>query len=235
MWFFFTNEILSDICYHYAFLNFLNAETLPFFFFLSLNWCHFSEILACKVLDDLCSFGSIYVATCSSGSLQKKHWIPSVELAVKGLLNCPFCLPSTLFHLTGFFSSTLFWINTLCCWTLRSFSKMSINLIYKVLSSYDYLHIVKSHLVTLLVPSYWYILSIPYNFSSMPCSDVSFGNSVILLIIWLSASTGSGSLSFQNWLILLIPAIFFFRSNLEFLYAALSNLPILHQFLVTEG
>ena len=41
------------------------------------------------------------VATYSSDLEQKKHLISSVELAVKWLLNRPFCLPSTLFHLVG--------------------------------------------------------------------------------------------------------------------------------------
>ena len=162
-----------------------------------------------------------FVATCFSDSLQKKHSFSPIELTKKWMLNQPFYFPSTFFLCSWYFLLHFVEINTFCCWTLRSFSKKSISLVHKVSSSYD-----SPHLVTLLLPRHWYILSIPlllYNFDSIPCSDAILSKSFIVLVIQLSASANlSRSLIFQSWPILLISVIFFFRSNLGLPYAAVN-------------
>ena len=101
-----------------------------------------------------------FVAICASASSQKQPFGFILELPVEWLLYLSTCLFSSYACFCLLFSA-LFWINSFCCWTLKSRSRNCIRWCHVCSSLYSISQIVDNHLVTQLSPIIWYILSNP--------------------------------------------------------------------------
>ena len=90
-----------------------------YFLFLALSICHLVSFQWASCMPNI--WWSLFLWVYLLQHIRLIHYKRSTR--IKWLLNHPFCLPSTRFHLAGIFSSTFFWINTFCWWTLFSSPK----------------------------------------------------------------------------------------------------------------